>query len=332
MTVHGVRRAIAALATFLAACASVPIPELFSEPQLSASASTPTLSPPPPYPFADMEGSYRERAIALAREGRWVEEQAVWEILLLLNPDSSEYRMQLEQTQKRIAEAVAEHSKAGEKALKAGDLDQATIRYLRVLSLDPHNAAAARALRETESARMRRAYLSRSPRLTIASRPSSGNAVARSANEASELELAVMLFKQGNYAGSAQALEKYLQKHAQDDVARGYLADANHQLGLASLQKGRKEEALAYLEKARSLGNSDQTELANTIRSLRRALGDEYYRLGLQAFASSIDKAIALWERSLYYDPSHPQASIRLQQARRAERTMRSIEQNDKKN
>ena len=137
-----------------------------------------------------------------------------------------------------------------------------------------------------------------------------------------------MLFKQGDHAGSAQSLEKYLQKYPKDETARAYLADAYQQLGLAALKGGRKESALGYLEKAQRLGYSDPAELANAIRSLRGALGDEYYRLGVQAFSSSIDKAIMLWERSLYFDPGQTQAQVRLQQARRAQETLRSVDRN----
>jgi len=255
-------------------------------------------------------------------------------MLVLLQPGSTRYRQQLEETQRRISEAVAERTKAGEKARQAGDLDGATTQYLRVLSVDPQNAAAAQALRELEDERVRRAYFTRPPRTATAARPAAGRNGAGTAgrsDDVADLELGVTLFKQGNYAGSAQTLEKYLQKHPKDDVARGYLADAYHQLGLASLVQGRKEEALGYLEKCERAGYSDPAELSNTIRSVRRALGDEYYRLGMQAFASDLTKAISLWERSLYFDPGNTQASLRLEQARRAQRTMQSIDQGEKK-
>src|SRR5262245_11481863 len=249
MRVNAAGRAIASLATLLAACASVPIPE-HSAPQPPASVSVPTAPAPT---LADVERSYRQRAAGLSQEGRWAEARALWEILLLLQPESNEYRLQLDQLQKRITEAVSERLSAAEKARQAGDLEQATMLYLRVLTVDPYNAAAARALRELESERVRRAYLSRPPRVAVATRPSAGNgarnSVAPSANDVSDLELAVMLFRQGDHAGSAQTLEKYLQTHPKDEGARRYLVDAYHQLGLAALQKGRKEDALTYLEK-----------------------------------------------------------------------------------
>jgi len=320
-------RAIACIAALVAACASSP-PERPQQPTVY------TVVEPRAASLAELERNYRERAAALARDGRWAEARAAWEVLLLVDPDSSSYRQQYELAQTRTAELVAERLKAADKAREAGENEQATLAYLRVLSVDPRDAAAARALRELEVERVKRAYLSRPPRVVLANRSpernGAKNSVAPSANDLSDLELGVMLFRQGDYAGSAQNLEKYLQKHARDESARGYLADAYYHLGLAAQQKGRKEEALGYLEKAQRLGYSDPAELTKAIRSVRQALGEEYYRLGVQAFGSSIDRAISMWERSVYFDPGQTQAQLRLQQARRARETMQSIEKSDK--
>jgi tetratricopeptide (TPR) repeat protein len=255
----------------------------------------------------------------------------LWELLLLVQPDSAEYREQLHETQRRATEVVAARMKAAEKARKAGNREQATLGYLRALSVDPQNAAAAKALRELDIEANKRAYLSKPLRNTmIAARPSDRNGAQNAskppATAVSELETGVALFKQGDYAASVENLEKFVQSHPRDEHARGYLADAYHELGLASLGAGRKEEALDQLEKARRLGPSDPARLAKAIGAVRRALGEEYYRLGLQAFGSNIDSAIGLWERSLQFDPDHPQAKIRLLQARRAQQTMQSIE------
>src|SRR5262247_3706797 len=322
-------RATACIAALVAACASAPPPE-----RPEAPTASPTVVEPPAASLTELERSYRDRAAALARDGRWAEARSALEVLLLVDPDSPSYRQQYELAQAHIAELVAERLKAADKARQAGENEQATLAYLRVLSVDPRDAAAARALRELEAERVKRAYLSRPPRVVLVNRPpernGARNAFPPSANDVGDLELGVMLLRQGDYAGSAQNLEKYLQKYPRHEGARGYLADAYHQLGLAALQKGRKEEALGYLEKAQRLGYSDPTELAKAIRSVRQALGEEYYRLGVQSFGSSIDSAISLWERSVYFDPAQTQAQLRLQQARRARETMRSIEKSGK--
>jgi len=270
--------------------------------------------------------------VALVNEGRWAEARGVWELLVLLQPDSAAYRQRLERTQARIAEATAERLQAAKKARESGDVEQAVLLYLRVLSVDPQNAAAAQALRELEYERVKQAQLGRPPRVLAASRAANGKndprpAATPSANELSEIELGVALMKQGDYAGSVLALERYLRRNPRDEHARGQLADAYYQLGLALMKEGRKDEALGDLEKAQGLGPSDPAQVGKAIQSARKALGEDYYRLGLQTFNSSIDQAIALWERSLHYDPTHVQARVRLEGARRAQRTMQQIEQ-----
>jgi len=315
------RAAAAALAVLLTACSAARIDER------SASAPPPAARPGET-PSSAFEASHLQRASALTHAGRWAEARPLWEVLVLIDPASAEYRAQLDLVQTRITELAAERLQAADKLRQGADADQATVAYLRVLSVDPMNDAAARALRELDAERVRRAYLSRPPRVNLAAlRSAAGQNAGRApTTDVGDLELGVMLFKQGDHAGSAQSLERHLQKYPKDEDARVYLADAYQQLGAASLRSGRKESALGYLERAQRLGYADSGELASTIRSVRRALGDEYYRLGVHAFPSSVDKAIALWERSVQFDPGQTQAQIRLQQARRAQETMRSID------
>ena len=137
-------RATACLAALVAACASAPPPERPEQPTVSITVE------PPPASLTELERSYRERAAALSRDGRWAEARSAWEVLLLVEPDSPSYRQQYEFAQTRIAEMVAERLKAADKARQAGEIEQATLAYLRVLSVDPRDAAAARALRELE--------------------------------------------------------------------------------------------------------------------------------------------------------------------------------------
>jgi hypothetical protein len=54
-----------------------------------------------------------------------------------------------------------------DKARRNGNLDRATIEYLRVLSVDRNNARAAQGLRDIERERTRRNYLNRPPRTVM---------------------------------------------------------------------------------------------------------------------------------------------------------------------
>jgi len=158
-------RATACIAALVAACASAPPPE-----RPEAPTASPTVVEPPAASLTELERSYRDRAAALARDGRWAEARSALEVLLLVDPDSPSYRQQYELAQAHIAELVAERLKAADKARQAGENEQATLAYLRVLSVDPRDAAAARALRELEAERVKRAYLSRPPRVVLGPR------------------------------------------------------------------------------------------------------------------------------------------------------------------
>lgn len=127
------------------------------------SATLPT-APVDPTHTQVLESAYRERAAALMQDRRWADALVQLELLTLLRPDVQEYRSEIEQIHKRITRSVAEILEAADLARRRGSLDQATLQYLRVLSLDRDNVRAAQGLREIERERTRRAYLNRPPR------------------------------------------------------------------------------------------------------------------------------------------------------------------------
>jgi Flp pilus assembly protein TadD len=111
-----------------------------------------------------LESRHHEQAQSYARERNWADALVHWELLALLKPNSGEYRNAVSETRARIREAADSHARAAEQARRQGNLDQATLMYLRVLSVDRDNTAAAQALRDIDAERTRRAYLNRPPR------------------------------------------------------------------------------------------------------------------------------------------------------------------------
>jgi tetratricopeptide (TPR) repeat protein len=111
-----------------------------------------------------LEARHYEQARTYARERNWADALVQWELLALLKPDSTEYRNALAETRARIRETADTHARAAEQARRQGNLDQATVLYLRALNVDRENAAAAQALRDIDAERTRRAYLNRPPR------------------------------------------------------------------------------------------------------------------------------------------------------------------------
>jgi len=293
----------ATLSLTLVACVTVP-----PEPAVVPKPAAPT--------YSQAETEYRNRALALTAERRWSEALAQWEVLLLMRPESAEYREQADRARKQIAEGVAQALAAADQAHRRGDLDRASTQYLRALNLDPGNATAAQELREIERERTRRAYLNRPPRTSMGAAPAAP--YPRGSNEAlSDLDVGTMLLRQGDAAGAAQAFQRQLQRAPTDPIAKAGLADASFQLGTQYAQQGRNEDALVLLERARANGYPDRTALATAVEKARKSLGDEYYRLGVQAAPTDPKKAVFLWERSLYFDPGQKEAAARLAEVRR---------------
>jgi tetratricopeptide (TPR) repeat protein len=152
----------AALTCIIGGCATpLPPPE--------APAAPPVAAPSPPSPSLEdkAEQVLRKRAEGYMQQGRWADALVQWELLALLRPQAHEYHEQRDQVQRRI-DAIAANSLAlGDQARRSGNLDRATLEYLRVLSVDRNNARAAQALREIERERARRNYFNRPPRYVL---------------------------------------------------------------------------------------------------------------------------------------------------------------------
>jgi tetratricopeptide (TPR) repeat protein len=128
-----------------------------------ADTSTPAVALSPA-PAAALEARHLERAQSYASARNWADALVQWELLALLKPDAQEYRNSIAQTRKRIHDATVGLSSAAAQARQQGNLDHATLLYLRVLNVDRDNVAAAQALRDIDAERTRRSYLNRPPR------------------------------------------------------------------------------------------------------------------------------------------------------------------------
>lgn len=155
---------LAALGALLSGCAAVPGNEPLQG--IPAPASPPALAPARSArsPVDALEQLHRERAINFDSERNWADALVEWDLLTLLKPDSQEYRDAIATTRTRIRAVTAGLLRAAEFARKQGNLDQATLRYLRVLNLDRGDSIAAQALRDMEVERAQRAYFNRPPR------------------------------------------------------------------------------------------------------------------------------------------------------------------------
>lgn len=309
-------------AGILAACATPPEPR----PGITSDTSiSPTPSPPP------LEQHFLEQAQALMRQERWSEAAVQWEVLQLLHPDVSEYTQRLDTSRARARQTAAQHLEMADDARQRGNPDQAMVAYLKSLLMDPANKTALAGLRRIETERASMAYPNKASRPNGMPRRNHAPTTAKAqpapyGGTRQVLDVGILLFRQGDYAASIQTLEKYLRGDPQDESGRRYLIDAYLQIAQQRLRAGRREEALASMEKARSLKGQADKELAEGIQSLRHSLADEYYEKGVRAYYSDIGKAIAFWERGLQFNPYHKLSHARLNQARKAQQNLRALE------
>lgn len=305
-------------AASLASCAGpARIPEIFA--------------PTRPASAASLEERTLSQAGELTKQQRWYEAAVQWEILQLLRPDVPEYARQLESCQTRAKEAASQQLKAANAARERKDVELATVSYLKALRMEPDNRTAMDGLRAIEKQRASLGPLARNARANGDAKSNRAHASRAAHPEPyggarQDLDLGIMLFRQGDHAGSIQAIERYLRADPRDETARRYLGDAHLQLGRQQMRAGRREEALASLEKARSLkGREVGGDLAEPIRSLRASLADEYYEKGARVYYSDINEAIAQWERGLRFDPNHKLINARLREARKARQKMQTL-------
>jgi tetratricopeptide (TPR) repeat protein len=266
------------------------------------------------------------------QESRWAEAATHWEILQLLRSDRPDYGKKLAEARSHSSHAASGHLQEADQARAQGQTSRAAMLYLKALAADPSSGEAAQALRDIEKERARRVNFSPSARggngeMSASVRRSSKPGATPSTAEGRELDSAILLLHQADYSAAVQTLETYVRKNPQDDFGRRTLQDAYVDLARERAKEGKKEDALAYLEKAQGLrDNKSNPDLTRTIQSLRKEMAEDYYQQGLRAQSTNLSEAIRWWEKTLKYDPDHVQAARRLEQARKMEQNLRSIQ------
>ncbi len=324
----------------LASCAPAPAPVPVVPREAPAPSPAPAHVPrshPPSTPELPLEQRERERAEALMQEGRWAEAATHWEILQLLRPDQQDYGKKLAEARSHSSHAATENLQEAEQARAQGQTSRAAVLYLKALAADPSDSEAAQALRDIEKEHARKVNFGPSARggngeMSVNVRRSSKPAATPSTAEGRDLDSAILLLHQADYSAAVQMLETYVRKNPHDDLGRRTLQDAYVDLARQRTKEGKKEDALAYLDKVQGLRDTKSNpELTRAIQSLRKEVAEDYYQQGLRAQSTNLSEAIRLWEKTLKYDPEHAQAARRLEQARKMEQNLRSIQDAESK-
>ncbi len=199
---------------------------------------------------AAFEQAQRERAQTALRQGRLADAAQAWELLLIVKPQSIDYRDALAEVRGRIEAGVADRLQRAAVAQRRGDAAGAEQQFLAVLALQPENDAAAAALRAIERERNRRLYLGKPSRLTITRRPLNDLPVAAiSGTDSNDLEHATMLADQGDVDEAISVLERRIGRVPQDMATRRLLADVCYRKAL-TIMASDKPQAITLLRRS----------------------------------------------------------------------------------
>jgi tetratricopeptide (TPR) repeat protein len=311
---------------------------------LAACAEAPLRPAPPPEvaPLSSVDGAiaaavaaHRQQAEKYTSNGDPAAAAREWQVVALLAPDDAQVRAKLVATRAAIAQAVHDQLQAGNAALRSGDADRAGVAMLKVLSLDPGNAEAMKALRDIDRQKFSRIQNTRAARVAQsasapATRTTPGSAANGDVSESYDIDQRIEMFKAGDVEGGLKELHAFVDANPNNQDARQRIAATVYDRGREAENKGAREQALMLYEQAVALRGKPAPEWTAQAQKLRRTISGEYYDKGMQAYRTDTAAAIKLWETSLRYDPQNPKATAKLQEARLAQDKLKRIEQQTK--
>jgi tetratricopeptide (TPR) repeat protein len=309
----------------LAACAEIP-----TTPQPEAAKTSPADAS-----IASAIAAHRQQAEHDASVGDLAGAAREWHILTLLAPGNAQFAARREATRTAIAQGVRENLQSGNAALRGGDADRASAAMLKVLALDPDNSEAMKALRDLDRQKLSRIQNNRAARATqaanaAANRPAPGSAATADASESYDIDQPIEMFRAGDVDGGLKELRAFVDANPDNQPARQRIASIVYERGREAEGKGAREQALMLYDQASTFRGKPLPEWTEQAQKLRKALSDEYYDKGIQAYRTDIASAIKLWETSLRYDPQNTKAAAKLAQARLADDKLKRIRQDAK--
>ena len=128
------------------------------------------------------------------------------------------------------------------------------------------------------------------------------------------------MFRAGDTAGGLRDLHRFVDANPGDKAARNRIGTVVYDRARELEEQGQREQALGLYEQAVALRGEAGPGWAARIQALKKALGDDYFEKGVQAWPTDRALAIKHWETSLRYDPQNAKAAARLKDARRQRR------------
>jgi tetratricopeptide (TPR) repeat protein len=308
---------------------------------VGACAQAPATDDAAPAPRIVRQDGPREDAVRrhreLAREARAAGDLATavdhLHVVAMLTDDEAAKR-DAEALRTEIRRLVRESLETGRNAMRAGDNAKASTAFLRVLSLEPRNAEAARSLRDIDRQNMARAQAGRAARVRVedlfadaraakvappaASAPTSPAPVV-AGNDAFDLDQRLAMLSAGDTAGALRELKAWVDAHPRDRVSRQRIGAAVAERAKELEGRGQREQALALYEQALVLRGEPMAEWTAKVASLKKAVGGDYYNDGVKLMRTDLNGAIKAFETSVRYDPLNANAQSRLRDAKAAQ-------------
>ncbi len=299
--------------------------------------------PGPPAPQSSAAGpevlrtiaQHRQLALQYQQSGDLAAASAQWQILTLLDPRDEASRRGLATTQATINRIVTEQLQAGTTAMRNGETERAAQAMLKVLTADPNNAQAAKALRDMEKQKLTGIQAQRAARArqeegameNRAPRPAPQPQPTTEAGNGYDVEQGLEMFKAGDVAGGLRELRRFVEANPGNQSARQRIGAAVFERGQALEREGAREQALPLYEQAIQLRGDAAPGWEARVQALRSVLGEEYYQKGIRSYRDDIALAIKQWEKSLSFDPGNVKAAARLREARQVQRNLERIPQ-----
>jgi tetratricopeptide (TPR) repeat protein len=308
---------------------------------VGACAQAPATDDAAPAPRIVRQDGPREDAVRrhreLAREARAAGDLATavdhLHVVAMLTDDEAAKR-DAEALRTEIRRLVRESLETGRNAMRAGDNAKASTAFLRVLSLEPRNAEAARSLRDIDRQNMARAQAGRAARVRVedlfadaraakvappaASAPTSPAPVV-AGNDAFDLDQRLAMLSAGDTAGALRELKAWVDAHPRDRASRQRIGAAVAERAKELEGRGQREQALALYEQALVLRGEPMAEWTAKVASLKKAVGGDYYNDGVKLMRTDLNGAIKAFETSVRYDPLNANAQSRLRDAKAAQ-------------
>jgi tetratricopeptide (TPR) repeat protein len=279
--------------------------------------------------------AHRQKAERYAAAGDLYAAAREWHILTLLAPGDAQYEARDEATRAAIAQAVREQLQVGNAAWRGGDQERASVAMLKVLSLDPGNVEAMKVLRDIDRQKLSRIQNNRAARAgQVASAPparAAGTSANADANESYDIEQRIEIFRAGDVDGGLKEMRAFVEANPNNQAARQRIAAVVYDRGREAEGKGAREQALMLYEQASAFRGKPLPEWNDQMQKVRKALSDEYYDKGMQAYRADTAAAIKLWETSLRYDPQNRKAAAKLMEARLADDKLKRIRQENRR-